>query len=182
MKMLPANRPAWGQTKVSQILADNEIDNPVALLGVRGYYRDSLGIVGRNDRGIYDDAIFLCSEEVFAAFNANVDPSIFRFGIASLQPGLYLYKLGIHGLSRPKHLRYRALVQASEVIVKRDGEGTERGYFGINIHRGNRNSTSSAGCQTIHPAQWGAFIALVESEMKRVKVNRIPYLLIEAQG
>lgn len=161
-----------------------------ALLGRRGYYRDTMGKPGKNDRGIYDDAIFLVTPTVFASFNANVDPSSSRQGVAALKAGVYRYKIGTHGLSKPKSQRYRALIQADEVTVMRDdiadrdhdGPEEDRGFFGINIHRGGYTTTSSLGCQTIHPDQWAAFIALVESEMKRHGVTTIPYLLTEREN
>ena len=43
----------------------------VYLVGVRGYYRDTMGKVGTNDRGIYDDALFIVGPETFTAFNAH---------------------------------------------------------------------------------------------------------------
>lgn len=138
--------------------------------------------VGRNDRGIYDDALFLVSLDACVAFNANVDPSVSRPGIAVLQPGAYRYKVGVHGLSKPAAQRYTALVQAGPVRIARDGGAVESGRFGINIHKGSRTSTSSAGCQTLPPDQWPAFIALVQSELKRSGAKELPYVLIEAQG
>lgn len=67
----------------------------LSVVGVRGYYRDTLGAVGRNDRAMYDDALFIVADEAFAAFNANTDPSGYRNGrgtgagkgMASLNPG-----------------------------------------------------------------------------------------------
>ena len=60
-----------------------------------------MGKPGANDRGIYDDAIFINSPSGCMAFNANVDPSVFRPGVATLAPGLHVYKKGNHGISRP---------------------------------------------------------------------------------
>jgi hypothetical protein len=153
----------------------------VALIGVRGYYRDTMGKPGTNDRGIYDDAIFLVSEHVFAAFNANVDPSVFRKHIATLKPGVWWYKPGIHGLSRPKAKQYQAYVQAAPVRVARDQEGDDTGFFGINIHRGGVNTTSSEGCQTITQDQWIGFRSLLNTELKRAGVEKFPYLLTVAK-
>lgn len=149
------------------------------LLGVRGYYLNSMGEPGVNDRKIYDDAIILYSPTVHASFNANTDPGAFAKHIANLCPGKWLYKIGIHGLNKPVEKQYKALVQAAKVTVKRDGEGLETGYFGINIHRGGVTKVSSIGCQTIYPSQWPAFIAMVESEMKRYNQRFIDYVLTE---
>ena len=152
---------------------------PLQVIGIRGYYRDTMGAAGTNDRGIYDDALFVQSPNVTAAFNGNTDPSVFRPAIASLDPGLYFaHRLGLHKNA------YQALIQRNgEVAVTRDGGVKERGYFGINIHRGGNISTSSEGCQTIPPSQWDAFIGLVTSEAKRLfgkqwQTQTIPYALL----
>jgi lysozyme len=177
--IIPPSRPMQKRADTARELSGFAVTEKVALLGVRGYYRDTMGVPGKNDRGIYDDAIFLYSPEAHVAFNANTDPSVTRKHIAVLRQGLWYYKVGIHGLSKPKAQQYTALVQAGEVTVIRDDEGSDKGYFGINIHRGSYGSTSSLGCQTIFPDQWPAFIALVQSEMKRAGQKTIPYLLVE---
>lgn len=188
--MLPKSRPQIGREEAEGLLnqklfpplnrASNETvrQYSVALLGVRGYYLDSLGEAGNNDRGIYDDAICLISPEMFVTFNANTDPSVARNGIAVLEPGRWLYRLGIHGLSKPIAKQYEALVQAAHVTVMRDGVGEDTGMFGINIHRGSRVTTSSLGCQTIHPSQWKQFITLVKEQLKKFSQTKIPYVLI----
>ncbi len=177
MKLAPSSRPLQPRETTSVLLRKAGITEAVALLGVRGYYLETMGAPGRNDRGIYDDAIFLLTPATHASFNANVDPSVFRRRIATLQPGVWRYRLGTHGLSRPQAQQYQALVQAAPVLVARDQAGEETGWFGINIHRGGRSGTSSLGCQTIFPDQWEAFIALVKSELRRFGQKEIPYLL-----
>lgn len=176
--MLPSSRPQLTRDAVSQLLSKHSVGE-FALVGIRGYYLNNMGKPGANDRGIYDDAIFLITPNVFAAFNANVDPSVFRKRIATLKPGLWWYKIGVHGLSKPRYRQYRALVQASPVTVTRDGAGEESGFFGINIHRGGKATTSSEGCQTLPTEQWSSFFGLVESEMKRCEKTAIPYLLTD---
>lgn len=177
--ILPTSRPQQDRTISEQQLRANGVTDGFALLGIRGYYFKSMGAADRNDRGIYDDAIFLVTPSAYITFNANCDPSAFKPRIATLKTGKWLYKLGIHGLSKPKHLQYKALVQAGDVVVLRDGAASERGRFGINIHKGSRNSTSSLGCQTIHPDQWTEFITVVEAQMKRAGRKEIPYVLVE---
>lgn len=179
MSISPPAWPKQSRAEVEAILTDHHITDAVALVGIRGYYRDTMGQPGANDRGIYDDAIFLLSRYIFASFNANTDPSIARPGVAVLKPGVWRYKLGIHGLNRPAAQRYKALVQAAPVTVHRDGAGNDTGWFGINIHRGSRTTTSSLGCQTIVPDQWPAFIALVEQELRRAGQTVVPYVLRE---
>jgi lysozyme len=179
--MIPKNRPRIERKTTEKLLASRKVSDPVCLVGIRGYYRDSMGAVGKQDRGIYDDAIILVSPNVHAAFNANVDPAAYGRnprngkGFASLKPGVYRYKLGKHGLRSGNP--YRALVQGSSVTVSRDGGKDETGWFGINIHRGGRRATDSEGCQTIPPAQWPAFIMLVETEMKRNNAKTLSYVL-----
>lgn len=175
------NRPKQTREQTLTILKGYNIEGEFALLGIRGYFKDTMGVPGQNDRGIYDDAIFLLTPTAYVAFNANVDPSVHRPGIASLKPGKYRYKVGIHGLSKPKDKQYKALVQAGPVDLIRDGGAEERGVFrGINIHKGYNTTTGSEGCQTIPQAggQWDSFIALVEAEMKRHGKREIPYILV----
>lgn len=155
----------------------------VQLIGIRGYYRNTMGKPGENDIGIYDDAICIVSPNVFATFNANTDPSRLKQNVAILEPGKYWYKLGIHGITKPKERRYEALVQDSPVEVARFGwADTDIGWFGINIHRGGYNTTSSEGCQTIYPTQWESFILLVKAELKRMNQIRLMYILVNNEG
>jgi lysozyme len=71
------------------------------------------------------------------------------------------------------------LVQGGPVTVSRDGGQEETGWFGINIHKGSNRSVSSEGCQTIPPAQWPAFITLVETELKRNNAKTVSYVLTQ---
>jgi len=178
--MKPASTPRQSLDATLKLLEGHQITQKIALVGIRGYYKNSMGKPAINDRGIYDDAIFLVAPECYLAFNANTDPSTFKPGIASLKTGVWLYKLGIHGLSKPKAQQYKALVQAAKVTVMRDEQGPQTGYFGINIHRGSRTSTSSLGCQTIWPDQWTSFISTVETQLKLHEQKMLPYLLVEA--
>lgn len=177
--MIPNSRPQQAKQKTQALLIKAGVTDAVSLVGIRGYYRDSMGAPGQNDRGIYDDAIFLVSPSAYVAFNANTDPSVRRKGIAVLKTGLHRYRKGNHGISHG--LGYPALRPATpgeRLPVTRDGEGDSMGVA-INIHRGGRNTTSSEGCQTIPPGQWDAFINLVYSEMNRYAQRTIPYLLAE---
>lgn len=183
-QIIPPKRPQQPREKTLEQLIAGGWDAtryPVALLGVRGYYRDTMGVEGRNDRKLYDDAIFLVSPNGgYLAFNANTDPGAFRAGIANLMPGVWKYRVGIHGISKPANRRYTALVQAAPVTVRRDERTmTYSGMFGINIHRGSRMSVSSEGCQTIWPGQWQEFIDTVRRVLRENGQETIPYVLIE---
>lgn len=182
MAIKPPKIPMLTLSDAARLLKDNKVTDQVALLGVRGYYRNSMGIKGKNDIGIYDDAIFLVSPSAYMACNANTDPSVQYQHIALLEPGLWRYKIGTHGLNKPVAQRYKALVQAKEVTVGRFHEGLDTGFFGINIHRGSYTKTSSLGCQTIWPDQWPSFISLVESQLRLYKQKTVPYLLLENEG
>jgi lysozyme len=179
--MIPKDRPRIERKTTEQLLRLRKVSDPVCLVGIRGYYRDSMGAVGKNDVGLYDDAIILVSPNAHVAFNANVDPS--RLGwnanarkpMAQLKSGVYRYKLGQHGISRGNP--YKALVQAGPVTVMR-GDKEETGHFAINIHKGGRTTTSSEGCQTIPEPSWSGFINLVESELKRNNAKTLSYVLV----
>ena len=153
------------------------------VVGVRSYYRDSMGVVGKGDRGIYDDAVFVVAPESFASFRANVDPSVFRRGVASLIPGWYPYRPGNHGISRPGggYPAFRPATKGEALPVTRDGEDgrSKRDGVAINIHKGGYNTTSSEGCQTIYPPEWPAFHALVHMELKRAGLKRFWYGLLD---
>lgn len=190
---VPASKPHLSQNELDAKVAALGLDrakHPFFVAGIRGYYRNLLGAPGVNDRGIYDDALFLSSPLGFAAYNGNTDPSRVRKGrgtgagkgMALLKPGLWFaHRFGLH------RGQYLALVQTGGLVtVLRDGDPPypDTGLFGINIHRGGWNTTSSLGCQTIHPAQWPAFIALAQDLAKRHfaaawKRTTIPYALFD---
>lgn len=180
------NRPKLTREELLEKLSKFDTsfeDYPLLIVGIRGYYLNSLGEKGKNDRGIYDDAIFILSRNIFSAFNGNTDPSIFRDNIAVLRPGFYpVYKFDFH---RGKKT-YPAICQRlGNVIVDRDGgRQNHSGSFGINIHNGGWGTTGSLGCQTLHPSQWEEFYNTAEAEAIRLWGNRwneekVAYILIE---
>jgi hypothetical protein len=190
--ILPPGKPRLSTLELLKLLepfAINRERYPIVVVGVRGYYRDTMGAPGVNDRGIYDDAIFLHTPSVTAAYNANTDPSRYRKGsgtgpvkgMATLRPGVwYVHRIDLH------RSKYLALCQrAGDVTVTRDGDPpySTTGNYGINIHRGGYRGTSSLGCQTIHPTQWESFITLAVDQAHRYYATRwnkeiIPYVLI----
>jgi hypothetical protein len=181
MAMLPGSKPKLTQAEALQLIAPFSLQQyDLKILGVRGYYKQTMGNPVQNDRGIYDDAIFLISPDHFSSWNANTDPSIAKPGVAVLKPGgPYLYKIGLHNMKNP----YTALRQYGRVTVIRDGQGEETDTaaapFYIDIHKGGYNTTSSLGCQTIYPGQWDAFLATVKDQLKRHNQTIIPYVLKE---
>lgn len=178
--MTPTSTPKASLSRITKVIAKAKLTDQVVLVGVRGYYRDTMGKPGVNDRGIYDDALFIVSPTNFSSYNANTDPSAHRPGIASLVPGVHRYRRGNHGISRPGggYPAFRPATKNEELPVVRDGVINPRPGVAINIHRGSRNSTSSEGCQTLPPDQWDAFYATLSGEMKRHGVTTFPYILI----
>ena len=126
----PSAKPKQTQQDIAAKLAPFAIDrvkHPLVVVGIRGYYRDTMGAPGVNDRGMYNDALFIDSADSFAAFNGNTDPSRFRSGegfdedtkgIASLDFGAWF----VHRFDKHKG-EYLALCQrAGKVTVTRDGK------------------------------------------------------------
>lgn len=192
---LPAAKPKLTREKLLEKIAHFAIDRakfPLIVVGIRSYFKDTMGVPGVNDRGMYDDAIFLDCVDTFAAFNGNTDPSAYRpgvgfeestKGIAVLNPGAWFaHRFDIH------NGKYLALCQrAAKVTVTRDGRNgrnyEDTGMFGVNIHKGSYHGTSSLGCQTLHPDQWPSFINLATDLARRYhgpKWNQvvIPYVLL----
>jgi hypothetical protein len=161
-KVEAAARKAW------QEAGHKPEDFPATYVAAfRAYFEDSMGKPGVNDVGIYDDAVFIVAPNYFSSWNANTDPS--RYGwnpgagkfMARLKPGCYRFRRLKHKMNSPSG--YMAFGQGSDVVtverIKSDGSiaMTETGCYGINLHRGGNNGTSSEGCQTIPPAQWPDF-------------------------
>lgn len=195
--MVPSSKPRLSTNDLKSILNHLNIDTSkfkLFIVGIRGYYLKSMGNPSQNDRGIYDDAIYVFTKNASVSFNANTDPSGFRRGrgtgkgkgMAKLKKGLWQ----IHQFGKHKD-QYEALVQTGgPITVIRDGnpDYEDTGMFGINIHKGSANSTSSLGCQTIHPDQWNSFYNLISTEAKRIygsdkfRTIKVPYILIENDG
>lgn len=154
------------------------------LLFVRGYRMNSMGVVGKNDRGIYDDAVFIVGPNTFKGFNANTDPSKFKSGVATVLPGWYKYKKGNHGISKPGggYPAFRPATKNEELPVKRDGESnvpSKINGVATNIHRGGLFGTSSLGCLTIHPSDWNNFYKSVSDLMDLAKSTTIDVGIVE---
>ncbi|GAA5120787.1 hypothetical protein JIN84_06015 [Luteolibacter yonseiensis] len=154
----------------------------------RAYYDKTMGGPG-NDVGMYDDAAFIVSAQGFSSWNANTDPS--RYGwnpgagkyMARLRPGIYRYRRLKHKMNSPSG--YMAYGQGdSPVTVERIREDggvarTETGCFGINLHRGGNNGTSSEGCMTIPTGQWPAFDQTLSGILKGLNTTGFTLILID---
>lgn len=183
MALLPPNKPARGQQDVLHFLKDKTDISVPLLLAVRGYFRDSMGVKFKNDRRIYDDAVFIVTPTAFASFNFNTDPNGYREGSGfGSKKGMAMLKAGIWDYQPGIHKGYQAFTQAGKVTVVRDsadGGYEDTGYFGINIHRGGATSTSSIGCCTVPAgAQWDGFKSLFYSELSRHRVKKFKFVLV----
>lgn len=157
----------------------------VAVVAFRGYYLDTMGKPGENDRNLYDDCMCVVAPGVFVTFNANTDPTRFKQGVATLVPGLHYFKKGKHGITTHADGGYNAFRPATPdeaLPVWRDGEDYGVKVFkgiAINIHRGGYTVTSSEGCQTVYPDQWNEFQTTVYDLMTKYNQKTLPYALID---
>ena len=147
------------------------------IVGIRGYYLNSMGAKGKNDFGIYDDAILFFDGTMLHTFNGNTDPSKHGLGHACIKAGVYPYYRGKH---RGKYDALRPFPEGVKIPCTRDGKDS----FAIatNIHKGGNKTTGSEGCQTIVPPQWEEFIWKVYDTMNIHKMHTINYYLYEAKS
>lgn len=155
----------------------------VAVVAFRGYYLDTMGVPGKNDRGIYDDCMAVIWPGGYLTFNANTDPSRFKPEVATLIPGMHFFKKGKHGITTHADGGYNAFRPATpdeSLPVWRDGHGTQifKG-IAINLHKGGYTTTSSEGCQTVHPDQWNEFQTKIYELMTYYRQDKLPYALID---
>jgi hypothetical protein len=175
MSMIPPARPQLTIVEARKLLASHGITDELIIIGQRGYFRDTMGVAGKNDRQLYDDMIAILSPRVFKAFNANTDPSKQGGRLAVLEPGVWPMKPWTHHAGTPHE--YPCLIQADPVTVQRDNGVRETGLFAIEIHQGGYTTTGSEGCQTIWPDQYEEFKNLWKAEMAFYGKSRIDYLL-----
>lgn len=186
--ILPPDRPQLPVTQIDAIIGQHRgklMPGDKAVLVIwRGYYRDTMGAPGKNDAGIYDDAFFWRAPNAFSAWNGNSDPSHYGW---NPNAGKFMARLavGVWRFVKWKHKgQYWAFGQGSnKVTVERIREGgevarTETGTFGINIHRGSVNHTSSEGCQTLPPSQWDAFKGTGYGLLESWKQQSFPVIVI----
>lgn len=173
--MLPPGRPVQSREAIEYLAKSKGVTDDVYIVARRGEFRDSMGAYGKNDIGIYDDAMWVVGPEYFRSFNGNTDPSKHEEGIAILNPGVHPYRKGPHKKMRFA-LRPNTKNEALPVTRWGDKRTGLMGYA-INIHRGGLTTTGSAGCQTIHPDQWNEFITNVYRLMDEHDMDQIMYVL-----
>lgn len=194
---IPKSRPQKTWAQIKAVIEEHGVaPKGLILVFYRGYYRDSIGKVGVNDRNEYDDAAFVWCDVPgkMRSYNANTDPSKYRpgfgtgknKGMATLAPGVGAFVRGLHkGL-------YRALRQYGTFKIIRDGKPDYIEYdsdSGINGHRGGVYTTSSEGCLTIPPNQYDGdssdFLETIDAYAAHYGLkddDPIIWILVERQG
>ncbi len=190
-------RPQLPENYILDIVEANNIPRsvyPVCGVAIRGYYLDSMGRPGVNDRRIFDDAFFIVTPDNVYRFESNTDPNGFRAGKGyGRNKGMAQLKTGIHLYGKGWHKNHWAFRQCESFTVLRDkiggGQYEHKGWHAINFHRAGYNSTSSLGCQTIRRGYFAPCRDLLYREMKehgnawgkndwKQKVQVFPYILI----
>lgn len=183
--MIP-NRPKITDAETDKIAAYFFSDSlpKLLLIGVRGYFLNTVGKPGVNDLNAWDDAILVYYDgNLVKTFNANTDPSKLNQNLAMLDCGVYQFYKGRH---RNRIDAFRAYPEGVRLPCKRqkfNGEWEKSFCSHINIHDGGINDTWSAGCQTIinqgGHKQFNEFRDLVYDLMKIHRLKTVTYLLIE---
>jgi lysozyme len=160
-KSLDMKTPQMDESEIRDILTSNGVDQAkVSIVAIRGYYLDSMGKRGANDRSIYDDAMFVVHPNGIERFQANTDPTGYRKGRGKgSAKGMAMLKTGIQIFGKGRHKGVQAFRQCEPFTVIRDGspDYEDSGWHAIDLHSGGYSSTSSLGCQTIPKATWSRF-------------------------
>lgn len=197
MAIKPANRPQMDHLEALNILGAAGLSKSKAcFLMLRGYFLDTMGVKGKNDRRIYDDALFYVEANQFLACNANADPNGYRSGHGEAEdtmgmltikdPQICYYKPGLHK-GRPAFRQNRPLygwrdadssVKESKIQVV-DGIKvyTVFGEFAANLHDSPETSTSSLGCLTVPKPQFVPMRDFVYARMKALGMKEIPLFI-----
>jgi lysozyme len=169
---------AWAREHGTAPLPDRFV------FAVRGYYSQTIGEPG-NDISAYDDAFFIVTPTSMTSWGGNTDPS--RYGwnphadkfMARLKPGCWWFKPLIH------RGKYQAYGQGDNPVtverIKKDGTvaKTETGEYGINLHLGGINGTSSEGCCTLPPEQWSDFRRALNEVLHLAGLKRFSFILAD---
>lgn len=186
--------PRLKEEEVRNILKANNVDQTkVAVVAIRGYYLDSMGKKGENDRMIYDDAHFIVWPDGISAYQGNTDPNGYRKGKGTgSEKGMACLKEGIHIFGTGLHKGKLAFRQCEPFTVIRDGNPPyeDKGWHAIDWHTGGSTSTSSLGCQTnpypifheeVRPLMYRLLDRYENEKMKNDRgelVRSFPYVLI----
>ena len=147
--------PQISEAEILAILDANNVDpDESAMLAIRGYWLDSIGRKGLNDRRVYDDAIIAYHpKRGFLRYQGNTDPNGYRagYGTAESTKGMAMLKPGVWRFGVGRHRGKRAFRQCMPFTVIRDGNPPyeDTGWFAIDLHAGGETSTQSLGCQTL---------------------------------
>ena len=95
------------QEEAKLLAAQNHITDLTVVFGYRSK---------QSKYGAYDDTFGLLTVDGYTEYKANTLPSIDRAGVAVLQPGVYKYVQGLHGISHLQHETNGALTPADEII------------------------------------------------------------------
>lgn len=172
--------PKLSRSEVLELVKTHGLDldsEKVVIVGIRGYYLNTMGKRGVNDRNLYDDAMFvIAAGGRFKAYQANTDPSYFEKGMAVLVPGIY-------DVVKHRHHGEYAAFQIVRDRLKRDGiAGIDEGRHGINIHYGGIG-TWSEGCQTLPKHEFLTdFQPMLYGLMDNFGKRSIKYLLVNGES
>lgn len=187
-KIIPKYERPIDQRRLSQVLYNRGMDickTPVILAVIKGFHREQFNYDKNNkeNRDKFDDAfVWIIKNRGFFTFLGNADPSDIKKDVATLKIGTWQYKIGIHNGTTAQ----KAFIQAEPVTVLRDnGDGTQREdgpwWFGINIHMGSTNTTSSNGCLTILYEEWELFRNLGYAFLKKYNVEKFPVVVLNVE-
>lgn len=164
----------------------------LVVVAIRGF-RLEMGNSNSNDRGIYDDAHFICTPNGVISFPANTDPSGFRKGHGTgSSKGMACLDEGVWAFNKGRHKGRLAFRQAVPFTVIRDGNPPypHNGWHAINWHNGNISTTSSLGCQTNKPEDFESLRTLIYKQLDvfenpkmfndfKILDRAVPYILID---
>lgn len=184
-KILPPARPnrTENRRKIERVLETFAIrKDRASLVFVRGYFLDSMGEKGKDDRNIYDDACFLYTPTIFESYNANTNPSVaIRNGkaLAELITGQYKFYRGKH---RGRYKALRTFPEGAVLECMRNGEISSCSH--INIHKGSTNPRASdivwsEGCLTIPDIQYPDWQVRLWTAMDSLGQKVIDVVLLE---
>lgn len=182
--MIP-NRPKINDAETDKIAKYffPKVIPELLVIGVRGYFLNSVGKKNANDTGWDDGIIVYENGTLIKTFNGNTDPSKVNSDLAMLDTGVYQFAKGTH---KNRIKAFRAYPEGVRLKCKRqnrNGVWKESLCSAINFHDGGLSDTWSAGCQTIinqgKQKQFDEFRDLVYKLMTKHTLKTFTYLLIE---